>query len=59
MDGHRPLPTNLRVYLEIRREKPDIERIGRAMALYVRVVGLQTMLQIMIIVITARFATGL
>ncbi|MGA8261492.1 MAG: hypothetical protein WB783_14865 [Arenicellales bacterium] len=53
------LPTNLRVYLEMRKDEPDIERVGRAMALYVRVVGMQGLLQIVIIVIMAHFATGL
>lgn len=53
------LPANLRVYLEIRKESPDIERVARTMGLYVRMVGLQGLLQIVIIVIMAHFATGL
>lgn len=53
------LPTNLWVYLEIRKEHPDVARIGRWMGRYVRFVALQGLLQIAIIVIMAHFATGL
>jgi hypothetical protein len=53
------LPTNLRVYFELRKKTPDTARIARWMRLYVRVVALQGMLQIAIIVVMARFVTGL
>ena len=47
------------VYLEMRKPAPDGERIGRLMRRYVRVVAFQGSMQIVIIVIMARFATGL
>ena len=53
------LPTNLRVYLEIRKARPDVERIGHWMRRYVRFVAFQGLLQIVIVVIMAHFATGL
>ena len=53
------LPTNVMVYLEMRKPAPDGERIGRLMRRYVRVVAFQGSMQIVIIVIMARFATGL
>jgi hypothetical protein len=53
------LPTNLMVYLELRKPAPDGARIARWMRLYVRVVALQGALQIAIIVVMARFVTGL
>lgn len=53
------LPTNLRVYLEIRKVQPDAARIGQWMKRYVGVVAAQGVLQIAIIVIMAHFATGL
>lgn len=53
------LPTNVLVYLEMRKPDPDGERIGRLMRRYVRVVAFQGTMQIAIIVIMSRFATGL
>jgi hypothetical protein len=53
------LPTNLRVYFEMRRDAPDGARIGALMRRYVRNVAVQGVLQIAIIVVMARFATGL
>lgn len=53
------LPTNVRVYLEMRKAEPDGARIGRLMRRYVRNVALQGLLQIAIIVIMARFVTGI
>lgn len=53
------LPTNVRVYLELRRERPDGERIGRLMRVYIYVIASQGVLQIMMIVIMARFVAGL
>ncbi len=52
------LPTNLRVYFEIRKPKPDMEKVRRLMHLYVRVVASQAVLQFTIIFIMAKFATG-
>ncbi len=53
------LPTNLRVYLELRKPAPDGARIARWMRTYVRVVALQGALQVAIIVVMAKFVTGL
>lgn len=52
------LPTNIRVYLEMRKLRPDGEKIGRLMRSYVRVVSVQGVMQVAIIVIMAKFATG-
>ena len=53
------LPTNIRVYLELRSDSPDIAKIGRLMRTYIFVVASQGVMQIAIIVVMARFATGL
>ena len=53
------LPTNLRVCLELQKERPDVPRIQRWMRRYVRTTALQGLMQILIIVIMARFVTGL
>jgi hypothetical protein len=52
------LPTNLRLYFEIQKPAPDQEKIARWMRTYVRVVAVQGVLQVLIIVVMARFATG-
>ena len=51
------LPTNILVYLEMRKAEPDGARIGRLMRRYVRVVAFQGLMQVLIIVIMARFAS--
>lgn len=53
------LPTNLLVYLEMRKPQPDGARIGRLMRRYVYAVGFQGLLQVAIIIVMARFVTGL
>ncbi|HEX2255682.1 MAG TPA: hypothetical protein VHG92_03085 [Afifellaceae bacterium] len=53
------LPTNLKVCLELQKPNPDMERIGRLMRRYFYVVASQGTLQIVMIVIMARFVTGL
>jgi hypothetical protein len=53
------LPVNLRLYFEMQKPHPDGEKIGRWMHLYVRVVGVQGVMQVAIIIVMARFATGL
>lgn len=53
------LPTNLMVCLELQKPSPDYDRIGRLMRRYFYVVASQGTLQIVMIVIMARFATGL
>jgi hypothetical protein len=53
------LPTNLMVYFELRKPRPDGPRIGRLMRRYVRAVAFQGVMQVAIIVVMARFVTGL
>src|SRR5918992_2727339 len=52
------LPTNLRIYFEMRKNEPDIPRIQRLMRMYVKVVAIQAAMQFVIIFIMAEFATG-
>ena len=52
------LPTNLRVYFELRKQRPDGEKIRRWMQTYVRVVALQGLMQLATIAVMARLATG-
>jgi uncharacterized membrane protein len=52
------LPTNLRVYFEMRKPKPDGARIQRWMDRYVKVVSVQAVLQVATILVMARLATG-
>jgi hypothetical protein len=53
------LPTNLRLYFEVQKTQPDAQKIARWMRTYVRVVAVQGTMQVAIIVVMARFATGL
>jgi uncharacterized membrane protein len=52
------LPTNLRIYFEMRKNEPDMSRIQRLMRMYVKVVAIQAATQFVIIFIMAEFATG-
>jgi len=52
------LPMNLKLYFEIQKPSPDPEKLKRWMRTYVRVVAVQGVMQIAIIVVMARFATG-
>ena len=52
------LPTNLRVYYELRKSEPDMARIQRLMRRYVRVVASQAILQFIIIFIMAYFSVN-
>lgn len=53
------LPTNLFIYFELRKLNPDGAKIGRWMGRYVYIVAMQAVMQIAIIVVMARFVTGL
>ncbi|HTY65053.1 MAG TPA: hypothetical protein VMH36_00230 [Alphaproteobacteria bacterium] len=53
------LPTNVRVCLELQQPAPDLEKIGRWMRRYLRAVAFQGAMQVAIIVIMAKFATGI
>ena len=52
------LPANLRLYFEVQKAQPDMQKIGRWMKTYLRVVAVQGTMQVAIIVVMARFATG-
>jgi hypothetical protein len=52
------LPTNIRIYFELRKNEPDLPKIQRFMKRYVKVVAAQAVLQFVIIFIMAEFATG-
>jgi uncharacterized membrane protein len=52
------LPTNIRVYYELRKKEPDMTKIQKHMRRYVKVVTTQAILQFVIIFIMANFATG-
>lgn len=52
------LPTNLRVYFELRNPQPDTAKIQRLMRRYVRVIALQGFTQIALIFVMARFSTS-
>lgn len=53
------LPTNLWVYFELQKPEPDLARIGVMMQRLFRVVAIQGTMQVAMIVVMARFATGL
>src|SRR5262249_9677961 len=53
------LPTNLRVCLELQRDQPDQARLARLTNGYFLAVALQGSMQVVTIVIMARFATGI
>ena len=52
------LPANLRLYFEVQKAQPDMQKIGLWMKTYLRVVAVQGTMQVAIIVVMARFATG-
>jgi hypothetical protein len=52
------LPMNLKLYFEILKDAPDPDKLKRWMRTYVRVVAVQGTMQVAIIVVMARFATG-
>jgi hypothetical protein len=52
------LPMNLRLYFEIMKPAPDHDKLKRWMRVYVRVVAMQGTMQVAIIIVMARFATG-
>jgi uncharacterized membrane protein len=52
------LPTNIRVYFELRKSEPDMSKNQKLMRRYVKVVAIQAISQFIIIFIMAEFATG-
>lgn len=53
------LPTNLRVCFELQKANPDSAKIGRMMSKYFYVVATQGAMQVVTIVIMAKFVTGI
>ncbi len=53
------LPANLRVYLEMRKDQPDVKKVTRIMRRYFLTIASQGVMQILIVIIMVRFATGL
>ena len=53
------LPINIVVFLELRKAEPDMGRIGRLMRIYFYTVASQGVMQVAIILVMARFVTGL
>ena len=53
------LPSNLLTYLEMRKDKPDLDRVSRIMRRYFYAVALQGIMQILIIIIMVKFSTGI
>jgi hypothetical protein len=53
------LPANLKLYFELQKPAPDFAKLGGWMKTYVRVVAAQGVLQVSMLVVMARFGTGL
>jgi hypothetical protein len=53
------LPTNLWVCFQLQKPSPDYEKIGRVMRYFFYLVAFQGVMQIVTIVIMARFVTGI
>ena len=53
------LPTNLLAYLEMRKPAPDMARISGLVGRYIYATAFQGVLQVAIIVVMAKFVTGL
>ena len=52
------LPTNIRIYFELRKSEPNMSKIQKLMRRYVKVVAIQAISQFIIIFIMAEFSTG-
>jgi uncharacterized membrane protein len=52
------LPTNIKIYFELRKNEPDMLKIQKLMRRYVKVVAMQAVSQFIVIFIMAEFATG-
>jgi hypothetical protein len=53
------LPSNIRAYLEMRKEQPDPAKVGRIMRTYFYTVASQGVMQILIVTIMVKMAGGL
>jgi hypothetical protein len=52
------LPTNIRAYLEMRKDQPDAARVERIMRLYFYTVASQGVMQVLMVIVMTRFAAG-
>jgi hypothetical protein len=52
------LPTNVMVCLELAKDRPDFDKLARRMRRYLWTIASQGVMQVAIIVVMARFATG-
>ncbi len=52
------LPNEVRIVLELRRERPDVRKIGRLGLLNARLAGVQAVFQIALIFVMANLAAG-
>jgi len=52
------LPMNLMLYFETQKPVPDVDKLGRRMRSYVRVVGLQGTMQVAIYVVMTKITIG-
>jgi hypothetical protein len=53
------LPTQIRVYLELRKQNPDQDRLRKLTGGYFYIIAVQGVLQVVILVIMARFRMGI
>jgi hypothetical protein len=53
------MPVNVSVCLELQKEEPDLEKIGRRMRLYLYGNAAQGLMQIATIIIMTKFRVGL
>lgn len=53
------LPSNIRAYLEMRKEQPDPAKVGRIMRTYFYTVASQGLMQVLIVTIMVKLAVGL
>ncbi len=52
------LPSNILAYLEIRKDRPDLAKVGRIMRRFFMTIASQGVMQILIIIVMVKFATG-
>ena len=53
------LPTNIRAYLEIRKESPDVARVTHIMRIYFWTIASQGLMQVLIIVVMVKLTIGI
>ncbi len=53
------LPIQLMAYFEMRKSEPNLRRFDRLLKIYFYIVASQGAMQVLIIVVMTRFATGI